>query len=55
MGREGVMKKVYESQVEDPNRRNTFERWKDRVKEYLGERGINGKGVLKNKGGEVLG
>ncbi len=41
------MKKVYESELEGPNRRGRpLGRWKVRVEEYLGERGINGRGVL---------
>ncbi len=40
--------KIYESESEGPNRRGRpLGRWKDRVEEYLGERGINGRGVLK--------
>ncbi len=41
------MKKVYESELEGPNRGGRpLGRWKDRVDEYLGERGINGRGTL---------
>ncbi len=48
MGSEEFVKKVSKSQLEGPNRRERpLERWKDRVEEYLGERGISGKGVLK--------
>ncbi len=39
--------KVYESKLEGPNRRGRpLGRWKDRVEEYLGERGINGREML---------
>ncbi len=39
--------KVYESELEGPYRRGKpLARWKDRVEEYLGERGIIGRGVL---------
>ncbi len=41
------MKKVYESESEGPNRRGRpLGRCKDRVKEYLGEGGMNGRGRL---------
>ncbi len=40
--------KVYESESEAPDRRGRpLGRWKDRVEEYLGERGIGGREVLK--------
>ncbi len=36
--------KVYLSSVEGPSRRERpLERWEDRVKEYMSERGIEGK------------
>ncbi len=45
---------MYESELKGPNRRGRpLGRWKDRVEEYLGERGINGRGVLKQEGGSV--
>ncbi len=45
--------KVYESELKGPNRRGRpLGRWKDRVEEYLGERSINGRGVLE-QGGSV--
>ncbi len=47
MGSEEFVK-VYESKLEGPNRRGRpLGRWKDRVEEYLGERGVNGRGVGK--------
>ncbi len=47
MGSEEFIKKVYEIELEGPNRRGRpLGRWKDKVEEYLGERGINGRGVL---------
>ncbi len=37
----GEFVKMYESELEGPNRRGRLlGRWKDRVEEYLGERGI---------------
>ncbi len=40
MSSEEFVKKVYMSEVEGPNRRGrTLERWKDRVKEYMSQRG----------------
>ncbi len=39
-------KKVYRSSVEYPNRRGRpLGRWKDRVKEYVSERGVRGNGL----------
>ncbi len=39
--------KVYGNELEGPNRRGrSLGRWKDRVEENMGERGINGRGVL---------
>ncbi len=47
MGSGEFVKKVYESKSEGPNKRGRpLIRWKDRVEEYLGERGISGRGVL---------
>ncbi len=47
LGSEEFVKRVYERELEGPNRRGRpFGRRKDRVEEYLGERGINGRGVL---------
>ncbi len=41
------MKQVYESESEGSNRKGRpLGRWKDRMEECLGERGINGRGVL---------
>ncbi len=38
--------KVYLSSVEVPNRRGRpLGRWEDRVKEYVGERGVRGQGL----------
>ncbi len=37
---------MYLSKLEGPNRRRPLGRWKDRMEEYLGYRGINGRGVL---------
>ncbi len=43
----GEFVKVYENEIEGPNRRlRPLGRWKNRVEEYLEERGINGRGVL---------
>ncbi len=43
---EDFVKKVYLSSVEGPNRRERpLERWKDRVKEYMSERGVRGNGL----------
>ncbi len=39
--------KVYESELKGPSSRGRpLGRWKDRVEEYLGQRGMNGRGVL---------
>ncbi len=47
MGSKEFVKKVYESELEGLNRRGRpFGRCKDRVEEYLGERGINGREVF---------
>ncbi len=47
-------KKVYESESEGPNRRGRpLGRWKYRMEEYLGERGINEGECLKKQGGSV--
>ncbi len=41
------LQKVYESELKGPNRKlRPLGRWRDNVEEYLGERGINGRGVL---------
>ncbi len=46
MENEEFVKKVYWSSVEGPNRRGRpLERWEDRVKEYVSERGVRGNGV----------
>ncbi len=46
MENEEVVKKVYLSSVEGPNSRGRpLGRWEDRVKEYMSERGVRGKGV----------
>ncbi len=43
----GKFVKVNENEFEGTNRRGiSLGRWKDRVKECLGERGRNGRGVL---------
>ncbi len=47
MGSSEFVKKVHESELEGPNRRGRpLGGWKDRVEEYLGEKGINRRGVL---------
>ncbi len=44
------LKKVYEGELEGPNRRGRpLGRWKDRVEEYWGEKGINVRGVEARK------
>ncbi len=46
MGNEEFVKKVYRSTAERTNRRGRpLGRWKDRVKEYVGERGVRGNGL----------
>ncbi len=46
-GGKEFMKRVYETEIEGPNMGGRpLGRWKDRVEEYLGERGINGREVL---------
>ncbi len=43
----GEIVKVYERELEAPNRRGgPLGRWKNRLEEYLGERGISGMEVL---------
>ncbi len=50
MGSEEYVKNVYESELEGPNRRGRpLGRCKDRVEEYLGEKGVNGRGVLEQE------
>ncbi len=45
MGNKEFVKKVYMSSAEGTNRRGRpLGRWKDRVKEYVSERGVRGKG-----------
>ncbi len=45
-GNEEFVKKVYMSNVEGTNRRGRpLARWEDRVKEYVNERGVRGKGL----------
>ncbi len=47
MGSEEFVKKVYDSELKGPNRRGRpLGKWKDRVEEYLGEKGINGRGGM---------
>ncbi len=47
--------KVYESELEGPNRRGRpLGRWQNRVEEYVGERGIKG-GKCLNKQGDSIG
>ncbi len=49
MGNEEFVKKVYMSSVEGTNRRGRpLGRWKDRVKEYVSERGVRGNGLAWN-------
>ncbi len=44
MENEESVKKVYRSSVEGPNRRGRpLGRWKDKMKEYMSERGVRGK------------
>ncbi len=46
MGNEKFVKKVYLSSVEGMNRRGRpLGKWKDRVKEYVNERGVRGNGL----------
>ncbi len=46
MENEEFVKKVYQSSVEGPNRRGRpFERWKDKVKEYVSKRRARGNGL----------
>ncbi len=46
MGNEEFVKKVYMSSAEGTNRRGRPPvRWKDRVKEYVRERGVRGNGL----------
>ncbi len=46
MGNEGFVKKVYLSSVEDMNKRGrSLGRWEDRVKEFVSEREVRGKGL----------
>ncbi len=46
MGNEEFVKKVYLGSVEGMNRRGRLlGRWKDRVKEYVSERGVRGNGL----------
>ncbi len=46
MENEEFVKKVYLSNVEGPSRKEgPLGRWKDRMKKYLSERGVRGKGL----------
>ncbi len=46
MGNEEFVKKVYLSNVESTNRRGRpLGRWKDRVREYVSEKGVRGNGL----------
>ncbi len=46
MGNEDFVKKVHLGSVEGTNRRGSpLGRWKDRVKEYVSERGVRGNGL----------
>ncbi len=46
MGNEEFVKKVYLSSVDGTSRRGRLlERWEDRVKEYVSERGVRGNGL----------
>ncbi len=46
METEKFVKKVYQSSVEGPNRRGRpLGRWKDKVKQYMSERGVRGYGL----------
>ncbi len=46
MENEDFVKKVYLSSVEGPNRKGRpLERWEDKVKEYLSEKGVRGNGL----------
>ncbi len=54
MGSAEFVKKVYESELEGPNRKGRpLGRWKDRVEEDLGDRGINVRECLNRQGGSV--
>ncbi len=55
MNNEKIMKKVYVSKTEGPDRRGRpFGRWKDRVKEYMSERGATRGGSLEQARRECL-
>ncbi len=44
METEEFVKKVYHSSIEGPNRRGRpLGRWKDKVKQYMSERGVRGR------------
>ncbi len=46
MENEELVKKVYLSSVEGPNRRERpLGRWEDKVKAYISERGVRGNGL----------
>ncbi len=46
MRHEEFVKKVYLNSVEGTNRRGRLlERWEDRIKEYVSERGVKGYGL----------
>ncbi len=50
------IKKVYLSRVEGPSRRGRpLERWEDRVKEYMSERGVRGIGLGWQGGSALIG
>ncbi len=54
MGSGSFLKKVYESELEGPNRRiRLLGRWTDRREEYLIERGIDWRPVLEDRMGSV--
>ncbi len=54
IGSKEFVKKVYESELEGPNRGGRpLGRWGDRVEEYLRERGMNEGKCLKKQGGSV--
>ncbi len=47
MKKEDFVKKVYLSSVEGPDRRGRpLERWEDRVKEYMSEKGVRGRKLI---------
>ncbi len=55
MNSEKFVKKVYVCEIEAPSRRGrSLGRWKDRVKEYMSERGVTRGGELEQARKEYL-